>query len=150
MDGFKEKIWEHCKATLRRKIELISFSIDEIRGSMENETKSSLGDKHETSRSRMQSEHEKLSWQMDELKAQYDLLHKLDWERSTDIVSSQNLVHTNNGIFFIIIPLGKIELEDKTVYVISPVSPLGKKMIGLKVRDEIKINDILYRIESIY
>jgi hypothetical protein len=149
MNVFKRQILEYCKATLRRKIELISFSIDEIKGSMENETKSSLGDKHETSRARMQSEHEKLSWQMDELKGQYEQLEKFDLERSTEIVSSQNLVYTNKGIFFIVIPLGKVELEGETIYVISPVSPLGKKLIGLRVPDEIKVNDILYRIEKI-
>ena len=67
---------------------------------MENETKSSLGDKHETSRARMQSEQEKLGWQMDELKGQYELLYKVDSEKSVEIISNQNLVYTNHGIFF--------------------------------------------------
>ena len=150
MKAFKEKLLEHCKFVLDRKLELISFSMDEIRGSMENETKSSLGDKHETSRARMQSEHEKLAWQLDEIKGQYELLNKVDIERSTEIVSNQNLVLTNKGLFFIVIPLGKVDLEEKTVFVISPVSPLGKKLIGMKVGEEVKVNDLDYKIESIH
>ena len=149
MKAFKEKLLEHCKFVLSRKIELLSFSIDEISGSMENETKSSLGDKHETSRARMQSEQEKLSWQLDELKGQQELLNKVDLDRSIEIVSNQNLVITDKGIFFIVIPLGKVELEGKTVFVISPVSPLGKKLIGLKISEEVRVNETLYKIKEI-
>lgn len=149
MSSFKEKLLEYCKATLRRKIELISFSMDEISGSMENETKSSAGDKHETSRARMQSEHEKLAWQLDELKAQYELLNQVDLKRATDVVSSQNLVITNRSTFFITIPLGKVDLEEKTVYVISPNSPIAKKLLGLKVGEELMVNEIRYKILEI-
>lgn len=149
MKSFKEKLLQHCKATLRRKIELIAFTMDEINGSMENETKSSLGDKHETSRARMQSDLEKLSWQMDELKGQFAVLDKMDLSVSTDTISNQNLVRSNHGLFFLAIPLGKVELEDKTVFVISSVSPLGKKLIGLKLGDEVQMNEILYKIEEI-
>lgn len=149
MKAFKEKLLEHCKFVLNRKIELISFSMDEIRGSMENETKSSLGDKHETSRARMQSEHEKLAWQLDELKGQYELLNKVDLAKSTEVVSNQNLVVTDKGLFFIVIPLGKVEFEEKTVFVISPVSPLGKKLVGLKVSNTVELNDVQYKIVSI-
>jgi len=149
MDAFKERLLEHCKATLRRKIELISFSMDEIKGSMENETKSSAGDKHETARARMQSEHEKLSWQLDELKGQYDQLFKIDPERSKEVVSSQSLVYTNRGIFFILIPLGKIEIEEKLVYVISPASPLGKLLVGLKAGKSAVLNTIEYEVLAI-
>lgn len=149
MKAFKERLLDHCKATLRRKIELISYTMDEINSSMENETKSSLGDKHETSRARMQSELEKLSWQMDELKGQSKLLNKIDLAVTTDKISNQNLVRCNKGLFFLAIPLGKVQLEDKTVFVISSVSPLGKKLIGLKVGDELMMNEILYKIEEI-
>jgi len=149
MKAFKERLLDHCKATIRRKIELIAYAMDEIKGSMENETKSSLGDKHETSRARMQSELEKLSWQMDELKGQNEILQKVDLARSTDKITNENLVVTNKGLFFLVIPLGKVELEEKTVYVISPVSPLGKKLIGLKNGDEVLMNEVSYRIDQI-
>lgn len=149
MKAFKEKLLEHCKFVLDRKIELISFSMDEIRGSMENETKSSLGDKHETSRARMQSEHEKLAWQLDELKGQYELLNKVDLAKSTEVASNQNLIVTDKGLFFIVIPLGKVEFDEKVVFVISPVSPLGKNLMGLKAGEQVKVNEMVYKIERI-
>ena len=149
MDSFKQKLVSYCKATLKRKIELISFSMDEIKGSMENETKSSAGDKHETARARMQSEYEKLAWQLDEVKGQLTLLERIDVKQNVAAVSNGNIVHTNKGVFFIAIPLGKVELDEKIVYVISPISPLGKKLIGLKVNEQMKVNDTVYKIDLI-
>jgi hypothetical protein len=129
---FKKKLIELCKTTLRRKIELISFSMDEINTSMESETKSSVGDKHETARARMQAELEKLVWQMDELKAQYAQLEKIDPERSNEVISSQNIVVTNRATFFIAVALGKVELAGQDIYVISPDSPIAKKAFGFE------------------
>lgn len=149
MDLFKEKLVDHCRDTMRRKIELVSFAMAELRGSMENETKSALGDKHETSRARMQAEHEKLAWQLEELKAQFEEFYKLDPHRSTEAVSSQNLVITDNGMFLILVPLGKVELEGRTVYVISPASPLGKALLGLKRKEKARINNFSYEVLEI-
>lgn len=149
MDPFKERLIDYCRATLRRKIELLSFTMEEIKGSMENETKSSAGDKHETARARMQTEYEKLSWQMDELKGQYEVLDKVDPDRSVDVISRQSLVYTNRRIFLIIVPLGKIEFEEQSVYVISPDSPIGKKMTGLKCGNEFEMNGIFYSVSKI-
>ena len=149
MTSFKGKIAEHCRFILERKIELVSFEMDEISASMENETKSSAGDKHETARARMQSEYEKLSWQLDELKGQFVLLEKIDPKEDSKIISNGNLVQTNKGLFFIAVPLGKVELDEKVIYVISPISPLGKKLMGLKVSEQVKVNDTVYKIEEI-
>lgn len=149
MDPFKERLIDHCRATLRRKIELVSFTMTELKASMESETKSSAGDKHETARARMQSELEKLGWQLDELKSQREKLYEIDPARGTETISVQNLVYTNHGIFLILVPLGKIEFEEENIYVISSNSPLAKKLIGLKVGGQLEMNGIKYAIEKI-
>ena len=51
--------------------------------------------------------------------------------------------------FFIIIPLGKVEFEGKTIYVISPASPLGKSLIGLKINEKVKVNEFEYEVVGI-
>ncbi len=149
MLDFKKRLWDYCKFVLQRKIELISYSIDEIIGSMENETKSSLGDKHETSRARMQAEQDKLSWQMNEMLAQLKLLKKVNLNKISETISNESLVITDKGIFFITIPLGKIEFETKTIFVISDKSPVGSKLIGLRVDEELLTNNVNYKILEI-
>lgn len=149
MKAFKERLLDHCKATLRRKIELISYTMDELKGSMENETKSSLGDKHETSRARMQSELEKLSWQMDELKGQVRQLNKIELQAASSLITGHPLVTTNKGMFFISIALGKIDFEEQVIYAISPTSPLGKALLGRSLHDTVRVNNFDYEVLSI-
>src|SRR4051812_45885383 len=136
MDSFKERLLDYCKFTLERKIELISFTIDEIISSMENETKSSAGDKHETARARMQAEQERLQQQLKEFKDQKIELQRIDISIPPVIINSGSLAETTNGLFFITVGLGKLELEEKVIYAISPLSPLAIKMKGMKVGEE--------------
>jgi len=150
MTIFKAHVLEKCKAVINEKIARLQFDISEIDESMSNETKSSAGDKHETARARMQSEHEKLSRQLDELKTQVSVLNKIDLRQSSKTISIGNLVQTNKNCFFISIPLGKIVIDAKEVYIISPDSPLGKKFLGLEVLAEVKMNESNYIIDKIY
>lgn len=150
MNAFKVKILEQCKKTLLDRKEHLTSAIAELNASMENETKSSLGDKHETARARMQAEAEKLHRQRNELMDQIVLLQKTDLTRSTKNISAEHLVKTSNGLFFLCIPLGKIEIENQTVFIISPVSPLGQRLLGLKTGDSFTLNARNYTIEAIY
>lgn len=149
MDAFKEKLVEQARFVLQRKIELISFSIDELKISMENEAKSSAGDKHETARAKMQAEEEKLSYQLLELKNQALEFERTNFDEDGNTVKPGNLIETNNGLFLISIPLGKIEVEGKSVYVISLVSPLAQAMKGLAANVKFEFNKVMYEILSL-
>jgi hypothetical protein len=149
MKKFKKKLLEYCIATLRRKIELLSFTIDELTESMNADTKSSVGDKHETSRARMQAEQEKLQSQMADFKEQLMQLEKMDLKRVYEEIATGCLIQTPQAYFFICVPMGKLEFEGKVIYVISPLSPIAKKFMGLKARDELKVNEINYSIMGI-
>jgi hypothetical protein len=61
-----------------------------------------------------------------------------------------NLVKTNRGYLFMSIALGKITVDEKAVMVISPQSPLGMKMMGLKEKDATNINGMEYVVERVY
>lgn len=150
MAEFKELVHKHCEEILRQKIKSLALSMEEMKTSMENETKSSVGDKHETSRARMQSELEKLGWQMDEFKSQYDLLLKQNPTKKSEIITQQSLVRCNKVLFYISVPIGKIELQEKVVYAISSLSPLGKNMMGLKTGETFHVNGISYKVDEIF
>jgi len=47
------------------------------------------------------------------------------------------------------IAMGKITVDGISVIALSPQSPLGKKMMGLKVNDATEMNGINYVIEQI-
>jgi hypothetical protein len=150
MRELKVAVQAECRRQLKEKIIGLEDSIIELSDSMENEVKSSLGDKHETSRARMQTQQEQLSRQLAELITQLKELDRLVTVEPSDNSYPGSLVQTNQGYFYIAIPLGKIKVNETDVFVISPRSPLGLVLSGLQNHSEFAINKIMYRILNIY
>jgi hypothetical protein len=148
-DNFKNILQEHCKGVVKRKIESIGFFIGELNEALEQETKSTVGDKHETARAKIQSEQASLGWQMEELKGFYKELERVNTKRTFEQIDYGSLIETDNTIFYLTIPLGKIDVEGKTVFVISQFSPIGQKFMGLKINDQFNFNGTFYRIKNI-
>lgn len=149
MNPFKDQLLEHCKATLRRKMELISYTMDELTEAMDQETKSTVGNKHETARAKLQAEHESLGWQIDELRGQYRELERLDPERKYDSIAIGSLIETNHMTFYMTVPLGKVVFESRDIFVISQVSPIGQKLMGMKENEEFTFGNLHYKVLSI-
>jgi hypothetical protein len=141
----KEKVVDECRAVLARKIAEVGLALRQISESLENETKSSLGDKHETSRARMHSEQEKLSSVLTDLQEQQRKLERLPLVLA-GTAKAGSLVMTDKNLFLLAIPLGKVVVLEKTVYVISTDSPLGKQMLGLQRGDQFSFNGLGYTI----
>ena len=78
------------------------------------------------------------------------MLEKIDITPTSPQIIKGSLVKTNKGYLFLSISIGKINLEGNTVMVISPQSPLGIKLLGLRVNDSTTINGVNYIIESIF
>ncbi|MDI1354160.1 MAG: 3-oxoacyl-ACP synthase [bacterium] len=123
--------------------------LSDILASMENETKSSVGDKHETARARMQFEQGKLEKQLSEIKQQETELRRIDLSNVHSHVAFGSLVETNRGNFFIAIPLGKLAFGKDFIQVISALSPLAICMKGKSAEQSFLFNGMEYRIEEI-
>ncbi len=113
------------------------------------ESKSSAGDKHETSKAMMQLEIEKLGTQLKEAELQLEEFEKINFTKNFQSIEQGSLVETNKGYFLIASSIGKIEVDGKTVFVISNKSPLALKLIGSKQKDTVMFNDVSYSIISI-
>ena len=146
---FKEKIYVRCCDLLNEKINALQSSLRDLGEGTENDTKSSAGDKHETARAMMQIEQEKISKQLNEALEQKSALEKIYANISSSQITKGSLITTNNGYLFVSVALGKILVDEKQVIVLSPQSPLGLKLMGLKVNDSAEINGIKYSIEKI-
>ena len=122
----KEDIINEILRMLDKKIESAQQAIDSAKESRDNETKSSVGDKYETSRTMMQFELEKHIIQKSKAESQKNELMKIDIHKKYDKVELGSLVFTDAGDFFIATGLGKITIDNRTVFCISPASPAGK------------------------
>ena len=149
MQLFKQHIINACKNYLEDKLQSLNTIINEVSESSNLESKSSAGDKHETSKAMMQLEIEKLGTQLKEAEGQLAEFKKVNFNKAFQSIELGSLVETNKGYFLIASSIGKITVDDKTVFVISSKSPLALKLMGSKGKDTVIFNDVSYSIISI-
>jgi hypothetical protein len=145
----KRELMEKCRLLLSERTAALSSALNEISESINTETKSSVGDKHETARARMQFEQEKLSKQLDELKTQAVELNRIDVSAKPVTAAYGSLIETERGSFFVSVALGKLILEGKEIYAISPSSPLAQAFKGCRQNDAVSFNGTTYRIKKL-
>jgi hypothetical protein len=145
----KQEILVICHSILKEKELNLEKELGEISASMEQETKSSAGDKHETARAHMQAREAQVKKQLAELNGQVSELERVNPLSPAGRTFTGSLVQTNKGFFFIAIALGKIKVQAIEVFVISPRSPMGKLLLGLENHAEFSLNGQMYRILKI-
>lgn len=136
-------------ALVQQKIDVLQKNLHDLTDSAGNETKRTAGDKHETALAMLQIEQENNSRQLKEALQQKAILEKLDPQLKTEMVVRGSLVHSNKGIFYISLGLGKLKVEDETVFAVSPDAPLGKLMLMKKTGETFTFNQTEYTISSI-
>jgi hypothetical protein len=149
MQEFKKHIINACKSHLENKIHSLNTITKEVSESSNSESKSSAGDKHETSKAMMQLEIEKLGTQLKEAELQLAEFEKINFNKNFQSIEQGALVETNKGYFLIAGSIGKVAVDDKTVFVISSKSPLALKLMGSNQKDTVMFNDVSYLINSI-
>ena len=138
------------KEVLFEKINVIEEALKDTQSSANSDTKSSAGDKHETSRAMAHIENERLAGQLANLQAQLDVLYKINPEISSEKVSFGSVVKTETNTFFISTGLGKIENNGNPFFAIASNSPIGMKMIGKTLKDNIKMGSITNTIVNVF
>lgn len=149
MSTFKQKIYEYYRQQIHEKVERLQQVLADLKESGANETKSTAGDKHETALAMLQIEQANTREQLEKIMQQKRVLEKMDPSITAAIVVNGSLVKTNHGYLFISIAGSKAVVEGITVMALSPQSPLGIKLMGLKKGDTAMVNNNRYIIESI-
>ncbi len=57
---------------------------------------------------------------------------------------------TDKGSYFVAIGIGKVTLEGKRYFCVSPDSPIGRLLIGKRGGDEVVFNGNQFIIKEIY
>jgi len=144
----KEKIIEIIRNKIADKIQTFEKLIAETRAS-NNETKSSMGDKYETSREMVQQEINNLQRQLNETVNQQALIQKITSEPSLKVQNGA-LVKTDRGLFYVAASVGEINIDQQKIMTVSAESPLIKAMSGKKKDDVFTINTVTQTIENIW
>lgn len=136
----KVKIHTHCLQLLQEKINSIAGLIEDARAASNNDTKSSMGDKYETTREMMQIEINKLLLQLSEAQQMILSLKVIDPAKPCSKAEPGALIETEQMIFYLCTGLGKITVDNKVIMVISPASPIGKALYGKQKDGQFSVN----------
>ena len=147
--NLKQEIYNQYQNLITDNIQMLKHSLIELQESINLETKSSAGDKFETARTMLHIEQENMNKRLMELREQLANFERIKTDPITDLIRNGSLVETNMGIFYLSAALGKILLDGKTIFALSPQSPLGLRLMGLSINDQTEINGIKYIIENI-
>jgi hypothetical protein len=146
---FKEKTYQAYHQLIAGKITALNQAMNDLNESSKNETKSSAGDKYETTRAMLQLEKDKINRQLGEAQEQKALFEQIDFAKASAQIIKGSLVKTNKGYLFMSLAMGKIIVDGITIISLSPQSPLGNKLLNLQVNDTVTMNGSTYLIESI-
>ena len=149
MVSIKQSIKSEVLRQLVLKIEDISTAITSLTESRDANMKSSAGDKHETSRAKIQIEIDQLSKQLSHVQWQKNNLSNMDINQIHNVADVGSLIKTDKGYFFISIGWGRIQIRDEYYFVISVGSPIGRLLQNKKKGDIVQFRNTTYDILSI-
>lgn len=147
MTALKEKLYTLCIDLVKQRIADAKQAITDAEAAAEEETKSSAGDKYETSREMMQQEKDRSMLQMNEANKLLVVLQRVSTKpNASGKIEEGSVVTTNNGNFYLAVSAGTLNLDGKSYIAISSLSPIGAKMQGLQKGDEFSLNGKGYKV----
>lgn len=148
----KSDIKTLCLAHVDKLIAEYEGVITELQKGMFEETKSSAGDKYETSRTQFQREIERLKTQISQVHTTKAILLTLNMGKSIT-VGEGSLLSLSMGntelTVFISAALGNLKHNNQSIQAISIQSPLGVALKGHKEGDTIAFNQKKYKIVAL-
>lgn len=147
---FRNAVYLQCLDAVKSRIEHAEHALLQAREASQDDTKSSAGDKYETTREMMQQDIDRNNSQLYEAKR---ILFQLEQCRDTAIngrVGSGSLVKTSKALLYIAVSIGQLQVHGQTLMAISPASPLGQVLIGKERGDNFVFNGVSQIIEEVY
>lgn len=147
--SIKQQLHQQCRLSLLNSIAEIETAIEGLRESVHNETKSSMGDKYETTREMLQQDINMNAERLAKAKADLSLLDTIAPNTQHHTITQGSLVSTTQGNFYIAVSAGQLVLNGVKYYIISPSSPIALVMKGATQGETFVVNGRLYTVEEI-
>ena len=141
MHEIKKQLLQYCVNYAQERIKNAEDAINAARDAASNDTKSSAGDKYETTREMMQQEISRHQKQLMEAQRLKHILSAIDPDKIQPTIQPGSLVFTDKGNFFVSISAGQIIIKGTSYFAVSAVSPIGAKLMGLKKGSSFQFNE---------
>lgn len=145
-NDLKQKLYQLCTDIIKQRIDNAKQALDEIQEATENETKSSAGDKYETSREMMQQETDRNMQMLNEAKKQLVTLNSISTANGHSVADTGSLVKTDKGNFYLSVSAGTLNVGSDKYFAVSVQSPVGVKLKGRKTGEHFELNGARYEV----
>jgi stress response protein YsnF len=132
MNSIKERLYKACEAYVEERIKRIEDSMAGMESDLENETKSSAGDKYETGREMINLEINKLAEQLQQFKNLRNTLNIAKSRTNNGSAQLGTAVKTNMANYFIAIPADRIIVDGDEYFAIGANSPIAQLLLHKK------------------
>lgn len=138
MNDLKSQVFQAAFDLLEEKNKLFSSELKALEQSINEDTKSSAGDKFETGREMMRQEIGKVDNQFKQNKVFImEMKNLLESQKPSPNITEGSLVCWGEDWLFISVSIGQIIVNGQKVFLLSKNSPLGKELLGKKKKDEV-------------
>lgn len=145
----REELLRSCHTYVNERILRLEASVRDLEHDLGNETKSSAGDKYETSREMINAEISQLDRQLKEFKKLKGILSLPQLQKASTAIQLGSIVITNTANYFLAIPVGEVNINKEKFYAIGINSPMAQLLNGKQKGDvftfrekEVKILDV--------
>ena len=128
----KKELYKACEVFIAEKQSNIHDIMVSNQKALENESKSSAGDKHETGRAMLHLEMEKASQQIAVVSEMKEVLERIDFSKTNDQVRLGSLIISSRGNYYLSISAGLIMIGMVEYFAVSTSSPIGNLLLGKK------------------
>jgi len=150
MLSLKKELHRQCLDYAEKRINAAQLAIDEAQKASNDDTKSSAGDKYETGREMAQQETNRNLAQLTEGNKLKIALNRIGTNIINDRAETGSLIFTDNGNFYLAVGAGILTVNDERWFAVSPASPVGLQLKGLKAGDTFNLNNKFYLINKVF
>ncbi len=145
----KNVLYKICLEKNKARLDEINYAIAQSQDAIENDTKSSAGDKYETTREMIQQDLNRYRDQLQQAKIDQHSLQQIDLGLKLKGALG-SIVQTDSACYFIAISLGRVEVNGDIFMIVSPSSPIGSLLLSQGEGDSIIFNGHKQTIREIF
>ena len=121
------------KSLLDERMKIAWEAMEAAQESANDQGKSSMGDKYETSRSMGQLDRNMHARQYEQIRLERLVLERINLSEVPLRSAVGSLLETTAGWFIIAVSLGPVKIKDETVLAVSSSSPVGASLLGREI-----------------
>ncbi|KAA0991715.1 transcription elongation factor [Dyadobacter aurulentus] len=146
----KSTVLQHLKSLLEERMRVAWDAMEAAQESANDQGKSSMGDKYETSRSMGQLDRNMHARQFEQTRQERLILERVNPGEKSQRVAVGSLLETTAGWFFVAVSLGSVKINEETVLAVSSSSPVGASLLGKEVGNKFDFMKKQHEILSLH